>query len=284
MAVGVPVTMGSTRSRGIEATGLHARLVWFPGRLCLPPHCHERPTIAVVVSGSFLARCAGGDHSCPTGTLIIEPAGEDHGNLFERAGAQVLVVQPDPTQVERLEPFVGPLQQPGRFRDPIATSIARRAAVELRSADALTHFAVEGLALELLARTARTIHQSTGAGRRPPRWVRQAHDLLHDRFRDSLQIQDLAEQLGVHPVHLTRTFRNHYGTSVGNYVRALRLEWAASQLAHSHDSIADIARQSGFFDQSHLTRLFRAHYGITPHRYRLTANPARPDDADHRSR
>src|SRR3954463_6894453 len=82
MAVRVPVTMGSTRSSGIEAAGLQARLVWFPGRLCLPPHSHERPTIAVIVSGSFLARTGGRDHPCPTGTLVIEPAGEDHGNLF----------------------------------------------------------------------------------------------------------------------------------------------------------------------------------------------------------
>jgi AraC family transcriptional regulator len=284
MAVRVPVTMGSTRSSGIEAAGLQARLVWFPGQLCLPPHSHERPTIAVIVSGSFLARTGGRDHPCPTGTLVIEPAGEDHGNLFARGGAQVLVVQPDLAQVERLEPFLGPLQQPARFTDLIATSIARRAAVELRSGDAMTQFAVEGLALELLARAARTIHQSAGAGRRPPQWVRQAHDLLHDRFRESLQIQDVAARLGVHPVHLTRTFRVHYGTSVGSYVRALRLEWAASRLARTQDSIADIAVQSGFFDQSHLTRSFRAHFGITPLRYRVTANPERAEDGDHRSR
>ena len=46
------------------------------------------------------------------------------------------------------------------------------------------------------------------------------------------------------------------------------LEWAASQLAVSADSIASLAIRAGFADQSHFTRAFKERYAVTPARYR----------------
>jgi AraC-like DNA-binding protein len=38
-------------------------------------------------------------------------------------------------------------------------------------------------------------------------------------------------------------------------------------LAGSTSTIADIAAQAGFYDQSHFTRTFKRKYGLTPHDY-----------------
>jgi AraC family transcriptional regulator len=75
---------------------------------------------------------------------------------------------------------------------------------------------------------------------------------------------------GVHPAHLAREFRVHYRTSVGSYVRGLRLAWAAQRLAGTNDPIADIAVEAGFADQSHFTRAFRSYSGLTPRAFRET--------------
>jgi AraC family transcriptional regulator len=72
----------------------------------------------------------------------------------------------------------------------------------------------------------------------------------------------------VHPVHLARVFRLTYGTPVGSYLRGLRLAWAAGRLTDSEDTIAQIALEAGFFDQSHFTRTFRQYFGLTPQAYR----------------
>ena len=82
---------------------------------------------------------------------------------------------------------------------------------------------------------------------------------------------EVAATVGVHPVHLARVFRLHYGTPVGAYVRGLRLEWAAGRLTASDDNIAQIALQSGFYDQSHFTRAFKHQFGLTPLAYRRAA-------------
>lgn len=71
-----------------------------------------------------------------------------------------------------------------------------------------------------------------------------------------------------HPAHLARVFRKHYRCSVGQYVRRMRVDLAARQLAGSRCSIAEIAAQLGFADQSHFSRVFVKLIGLTPARYR----------------
>jgi AraC family transcriptional regulator len=267
-----PVTLGSSRSRGVDAAGFLVTRVSFPPLLRLPLHTHERATVAVILSGSFAGLMRHTSRDCPVATILTEPAGELHGNLFERAGAEVLTVQPDPARLEVLEPFAGVLGEVNHLRDRMVAAVARRAASELGEPDELTPFAVEGLILELLALTARLRGgPAIGAERRAPGWLGQARALLHDRCREHLTVAEVAAAVGVHPVHLTRVFRLHYGTPVGAYLRGLRLDWAAGQLAAADHAIAQIALQAGFYDQSHFTRAFKRQYGQTPRAYRRAA-------------
>ena len=57
---------------------------------------------------------------------------------------------------------------------------------------------------------------------------------------------------------------------MGTYVRRLRLNWAAAELARSDASLAQTALAAGFADQSHFTRAFRRYTGFTPSAYRRT--------------
>jgi AraC family transcriptional regulator len=82
-----------------------------------------------------------------------------------------------------------------------------------------------------------------------------------------VRIATLADDIGVHPVHLARVFRAHYGMSIGTYLRGLRLDWAACQLP-TNTPLSEIAAGAGFVDQSHFTRAFRIHTGLTPGQYR----------------
>jgi AraC family transcriptional regulator len=267
----VPVTTGSTVFHRVDVAGFQVARVRFPPRLRLAPHEHERATVAVVLTGSFDGLIRSSTQACPSGTMRTEPAGEQHGNLFGAVGAQVLVVQPDPARQELLEPLSRLLAQVHHLRDPTVTSLARNAVAELATDDAVTRFALEGLVLELLAAAARVHRSSVRIGGREPAWLRQAREALHERCCEHVRVADIAAAVGVHPVHLTRTFHARYGTSVGAYLRALRLDQAAVRLAGTGDAIAEIAEQTGFYDQSHFTRLFKQRFGLTPAAYRRAA-------------
>ena len=269
MTTSVPVTVGSTRFRGADVGGFRVAGIVFPPRLTLPLHSHVRPTVAVIVRGSFEGLTRGRGHSCPTGSVLTEPAGEVHGNRFAHTGAKVFVVQPDPAQAELLEPFAELLETIDYRRDAVVSGLARRACSELTASDAVAPLALEGLVLELLAAAARARHpKGSRIARRRPHWLDDACDLLHDRSGERLLVSEVAAAVGVHPVHLARTFRDHYGMPIGAYLRKLRLEHAAHALAASTNSIAEIALQAGFFDQSHFSRTFKQQYGLTPRDYR----------------
>jgi AraC family transcriptional regulator len=75
--------------------------------------------------------------------------------------------------------------------------------------------------------------------------------------------------VGVHRVHLAREFRDHFGLTVGDYVRRRRLARARHLLAHTDLPLSAAAADAGFADQAHLTRAFRAAFGTTPGRFRL---------------
>jgi AraC family transcriptional regulator len=136
--------------------------------------------------------------------------------------------------------------------------------VELKARDVSWCLAAEGLVLQLIATAGR---EAACTGRVP--WLRRARELLHERVPDVPgSLTELAAEVGVHPAHLARCFRREYGQTVGEHARALRLEWAAEQLALDDASLAEIALRAGFADQSHFTRAFRQHAGVTPGRYR----------------
>jgi AraC family transcriptional regulator len=90
-----------------------------------------------------------------------------------------------------------------------------------------------------------------------------------------LKLADIAEAVGVHPVHLAQTFHKSYRCTVGDYVRRLRIESTCRELATSEAPIVEIALAAGFCDQSHFTRTFKRLTGIAPSQYREALRAAK---------
>jgi AraC-like DNA-binding protein len=63
-------------------------------------------------------------------------------------------------------------------------------------------------------------------------------------------------------------FKETTGWGFSDYLRELRLEQAARLLRETAESVAAIAHETGFSDQSHLQRLFKAKHTISPLAYR----------------
>lgn len=261
----VPVTLGSPRFRATDVGAFRVTEAWFPPGLELPPHVHERPILGVMLDGSFDDAFVRRTYACPAGTVFTEPGGERHANQVDRAGARVLVVQPDPDDVEAWRPCAELFDELYNFRHARIAGLAGRLATELDVDDDTAPLLREGLVLEMLGLATRLAPLDRGD---PPGWLRPAVEFIHDRFRDGIRVDDIAAVAGVHPVHFARVFRQRYGETVGVFVRRLRVEWAQRRIAETDDPLATIAQQAGYADQSHLTRAFRRHFGITPGRYR----------------
>jgi len=264
----VAVTAGASRVRELDLALGHITASRFPANLTLPRHNHPQATVAIILAGGFDGRYRTGRRDCPPWTVIVEPAGELHGNRFGRAETTILTLSPE---AERFIPAVESAARRSSFeRDPYAALIARRAVEELERPDDVTPMAVEAAALELLARVTRTARHE-----HRPRWLEEARTFLHDRCAESLTLDEVAAAVGVEPERLARTFRRTLGEPMAEYLRRIRVDVAAGLLATTDLPISRVAGDVGFADQSHLTRWFGRYLGTTPAQYRQARGRSR---------
>jgi AraC family transcriptional regulator len=259
---------GSARNRAVRAGGLTLFDLVFPAGCQIAPHAHQFASVAVTLTGSVMTVLASGRrYQSPPNTLMTMPPGEAHGNAVGGSDARLIVVQAEPIALQtELRCCAHLLEDVRHCRDHRAGALAWSVAQELAAPDAITPLMLGGLARELLAATARL----TGPEREAlwPRWLLRGLELIHARYTDAVGLAELAQQVGVHPVYFSRAFRAHMGCTLGTYLRKLRVDRAADMLASSEISIANIALEVGFADQSHLSNVFRRLRGITPSRYR----------------
>ena len=263
----VPVSMGSVGATTRNAGPFAVTDARFPAGAHLSAHTHERVTFAVMVAGSFDLVISGRRLPCPAGTVFTEPGGERHENAVGTGGAHVVVVQPDPS-VAFPSACARMLDRVTHLRHDGLSHLALRLARELRYPDAVTPLEIQAVAYEMLAAAARLAERDVPVDADAPAWFARVEELMHDRFREPLRLEELANEAGVHPSHLARVFRGRYGASPGAYLRRLRLEWAADRLAASDAGVSTVALEAGFADQSHFTRAFRRCYGVPPAQYR----------------
>jgi AraC family transcriptional regulator len=100
----------------------------------------------------------------------------------------------------------------------------------------------------------------------PPVAVLKIVELMRARLAEPLSLEEMARAAGVSPFHFARQFKTATGHPPHEYLVRLRVDHA-QELMTTHGrnwTMAAIARECGFADQSHMTRHFRRVLGITP--------------------
>ena len=136
--------------------------------------------------------------------------------------------------------------------------------------DSVSELAIEGLVLEMLARASRRSSEAKTSTTHP-QWLSHAVDFIRENYAQPVSLSQIAATVGVHVAYLAEVFRKHHGCSIGQYIRRLRLDYAARQVMFSEESLADISIDAGFYDQSHFTKFFKRYAGMTPAEMRARA-------------
>lgn len=98
--------------------------------------------------------------------------------------------------------------------------------------------------------------------------VRQAAEVLRQRFDDPPTISQLSALVGLNESDLKRCFKCLYGDSIASYSRRRRLDSARDLLAYSALGVAAVALEVGFANPSQFARAFRQQFGVNPAAYR----------------
>lgn len=187
-------------------------------------------------------------------SAIFRPAGYCHHNTFY-ADTRGLVIEVD--ERHRLA---------GALRDlaPISTSsphlltLGRRIRTELAGGAVASGLALEGLVLEFAAAFLRSMPRTA------PAWLGDVQNRIAASRRRTVDVDALAASHGVSPVELEQLFAQHLRCTPAEYARRCSIERATELLATTRMPLAEIALESGFFDQAHFTRAYRKATGVTP--------------------
>lgn len=98
--------------------------------------------------------------------------------------------------------------------------------------------------------------------------VAEALVFISSELGGQLTLERIASKLTVSPRLLQLRFDAALGRSVSDEIRRLRLAVAKRMLSEEDRQLSEIARQTGFGQQSNLTRVFRRELGVTPSDYR----------------
>jgi AraC family transcriptional regulator len=226
-------------------------------------HAHPTTSLSVVLSGELAEHSNRTEVTASALSVVVKPADVPHENRFGPRGARLLAIEFAPGFVERLN---GQAHGFDHWRWGHGGALAAPAVHLWRAA---SEAGVQNGALDdALVTVIDTFREEPPASGAPAAWLHDVRDRLHDEFAAPPQARTLAEDAGVHRVHLARRFRRHFGCSTTEYVRRLRVRAAAAALASTETPLAGVALDAGFADQSHLSRIFKAATGETPARFR----------------
>jgi AraC family transcriptional regulator len=237
----------------------------YDARSRLPPHAHERSYFCFVLHGVYTERYGRREILCKPSTVTFRASDEPHEAFLHDMDGRVFVIEISPAWIERLRQDSLTLKSANEFCGGAAPRLCARLNREFHIADTAAKLAIEGLAIELLAEASR---QRSTKIQTPPRWLKQAREMIIEHFPETLQLAQIAAAVGVHPVYLATAFRDKFGVTIGEFVRKLRIEHACDELIKGDLPLAAIALQAGFVDQSHFSKLFKLYIGRTPARYR----------------
>jgi len=227
-------------------------------------HAHEQANFCMAIEGGCAEIYAAKKREYKPFTLCFLPPYQTHSIKSLSIGMRAFSVHIAPQWLERMREYSLNLENSVHCSGGVLTALLIRLYYEFQNIDAVSPLAVEGLALEMLAEVSRYRAKEN----KPPRWLKQARSIIHEQFSQNLSVSAIAREVGVHPVHLARVFRNHYRCSVGECIRSLRIEDACRRMIASETPLIEIALTCGFSDQSHFTRIFKRLKGVTPAEYR----------------
>lgn len=251
-----------------EIAGFTLLEALYPPKLKQPRHTHAQASFSFVLAGGYLESYGKQAQVRRPSTVIFHPPQESHSVAYGSEAVHILSVHLDFKRLAYIREHSIILDSSTSRRTETIARLGRRLYQEFCRLDAFSTLGIEGLVFEILAEAART---TPTVERKPPRWLQQVREFLHDNFSESIVVDDVAKIADVHPVHLARVFREQHGLTIGEYVRRLRVEFACRQLATTEIPLSEIAVAAGFSDQSHLTRTFKCIFGLTPAQYRRTA-------------
>lgn len=96
----------------------------------------------------------------------------------------------------------------------------------------------------------------------------QVMDWLEAHYAEPFQLEQLAQAVHLTPSHVSAAFRQAVGSTITDYLTAVRVRQACLLLRTGDKSVEEIGQAVGLQNTSYFCQMFRKHVGLSPHRFR----------------
>lgn len=98
--------------------------------------------------------------------------------------------------------------------------------------------------------------------------VRKMKEYVYAHYGEKVDLQVLAKHLYMHPVYLSKIFKQETGENFTDFLLSCRMNMAKELMRHKTYELSDIARMVGFEDYSYFNKQFRKVTRLSPQEYR----------------
>lgn len=97
--------------------------------------------------------------------------------------------------------------------------------------------------------------------------LESARTYIQANFKHEIQVEILAERLGLSPSYFRKLFKDAYGIAPMQYITNLRINTAKDLLLSGEVNVTEASRLSGFDDIYYFSTLFKKQTGMSPTQY-----------------
>lgn len=223
-------------------------------------HAHANPHITMLLAGATLEKRQGSECYRKAGEAVFFHAGEPHQNSKTVPGSRNFNIEFAPEFFETYDVKEENIDD-AINNNPLAELELLRA---YRQSLHPEHFTGDSITTVIFGLLDAGVKVCT----RPPGWILQITELLHDRWNEHLGLLALSREIGVHPVTISRYFPRYFGCTLSDYMLKLRVKKTLAMIKNTPYQLTHIAHESGFADQAHFTRAFKQITGFLPKEYR----------------
>lgn len=228
-------------------------------------HYHENPYFTFILEGNLLEGNKQGLYDCTTGDLLFHNWQDPHYNIKPEGCTRGFHIELSPDWILKDSLNLNGLEGNIAIKHPEARLLFHQLFSASFIQDNASQMVMESLLLNVFAVLNADCR---GVESKIPKWVWTLRDYLRENYNAVLDLSTIANMLDLHPVYLSREFSRYFGTTMGVYIRKLKVEKALLLLDQRSLSLTEIAYHSGFADQSHFIRCFKACMHVTPKEYR----------------
>ena len=223
-------------------------------------HYHENPYFTYLLDGKLFESNKKESYYLKPGSLLFHNWQDAHYNIKPDEYTRGFHIELNEDWFLNYNIKITDFEGSLNLKNPLIKNVMNKIVIESKIEDQYSNLSIETALLTIFdaIKTTKKSHSN-----KKPVWVKNLEELLLEEEMD-YSLKNLSSILGITPIHLSRGFSKYFGTTLGNYIRLLKLNKAFYLLATNKFSMTEICYKCGFYDQSHFISNFKSVYKTTP--------------------